>query len=322
MMNSRRIGDIELIQIIEFSGPTHDADWMLPGLPPAALRANASWLNPGFWIPSTNRLVFTMQLWLLKAGDRIIVIDTGVGNAKMRPSPYQSMINTPVLDWLAAVGAPPDKVTDVVHTHLHGDHVGWDTRQKDGRWTPTFSNATYYIPKDDWGAYRPRYDAGDQNLLGGSFADSIMPVAEAGLVRFFGDDDEIADCLLAHAAPGHSPGQVMLSLRHGDQHCIFSGDVLHSPMQVLFPDVNSRWCELPDVARATRHKLLADAAAADATIFPAHAAGLHGWKVARRGEAYSVTVADAAPSLVPLTTEGSSGPSTLGACLTRSARSR
>jgi hypothetical protein len=94
-----------------------------------------------------------------------------------------------------------------------------------------------------------------------------MPVAEAGLVRFFGDDDEIADCLLAHAAPGHSPGQVMLSLRHGDQHCIFSGDVLHSPMQVLFPDVNSRWCELPDVARATRHKLLADAAAATRRSF-------------------------------------------------------
>jgi glyoxylase-like metal-dependent hydrolase (beta-lactamase superfamily II) len=322
MMNSRRIGDIELIQIIEFSGPTHDADWMLPGLPHAALRANASWLNPGFWIPSTNRLVFTMQLWLLKASDRIIVIDTGVGNAKMRPSPYQSMINTPVLDWLAAVGAPPDKVTHVVHTHLHGDHVGWDTRQEDGRWTPTFPNATYCIPKDDWGAYRPRYDAGDQNLLGGSFADSIMPVAEAGLVRFFGDDDEIAGCLLAHAAPGHSPGQVTLSLRHGDQHCIFSGDVLHSPMQVLFPDVNSRWCELPDVARATRHKLLADAAAANATIFPAHAAGLHGWKVSRRGEGYSVTVADAAPSLVPLTTEGTSSPSTVGACLTHSARSR
>jgi glyoxylase-like metal-dependent hydrolase (beta-lactamase superfamily II) len=313
---------MEIVQIIEFSGPTHDADWMLPGLSQAALRANASWLTPSFWIESTNRLVFTMQLWLLKASDRIVVIDTGVGNAKMRPSPYQSMINTPVMDWLEAVGAPPDKITHVVHTHLHGDHVGWNTRQEDGRWQPTFPNATYYVPSDDWRAYKSRYDAGEQDLLGGSFADSVMPIAQAGLMRLFGDGDEIADCLRVHAAPGHSPGQVMLALRQSDQHCIFSGDVLHSPMQVLFPDVNSRWCELPDVARATRHKLLADAAATNATIFPAHAAGLHGWNVARRGEGYSVTVADAAPSLVPPTAERSSGPSTLGACLTRSARSR
>jgi glyoxylase-like metal-dependent hydrolase (beta-lactamase superfamily II) len=121
-----------------------------------------------------------------------------------------------------------------------------------------------------------------------------MPVAEAGLTRLFGHGDEIADCLLACAAPGHSPGQVTLSLRHGGRHCIFSGDVLHSPMQVSFPDVNSRWCEMPDIARATRHKLLADAAANDTTIFPAHATGLEGWHVARRGEGYSVTIADAA----------------------------
>src|SRR5262249_22881563 len=147
-----------------------------------------------------------------------------------------------------------------------------------------------YLPKDDWGAYKPRHDAGEQGLLGGSFADSIVPVAEEGLVRLFGDGDEIADCLLAQAAPGHSPGQVTLSLCHGDRHCIFSGDVLHSPMQVLFPEINSRWCELPDVARATRHKLLAEAAANDATIFPAHAPGLHGWQVVRRGEGYNVTI--------------------------------
>jgi glyoxylase-like metal-dependent hydrolase (beta-lactamase superfamily II) len=293
MMNSRRVGDVELIQIIEFSGPTHDADWMLPDMPQAALHANASWLAPNFWIPATNRLVFTMQLWLLKASDRIILIDTGVGNSKMRPSPHQSMINTPVVDWLEAVGAAPDNVTHVVHTHLHGDHVGWNTRQKDGRWIPTFPNATYYLPKDDWGVYKLRYDAGEQGLLGGSFADSVMPVAEEGLVRLFGGGDEIADCLLAHAAPGHSPGQVMLSLHHGDQRCIFSGDVLHSPIQVLYPDINSRWCELPDVARATRHRLLVEAAANDATIFPAHAWGMCGWQVTRRGEAYDVTIADA-----------------------------
>jgi glyoxylase-like metal-dependent hydrolase (beta-lactamase superfamily II) len=278
MMNARRIGDIELVQIVEFSGPTHDAGWMLPDLPHAALEANAAWLSPSYWIPTTNRLVFTMQLFVLKSRDRIVLIDTGVGNGKTRPSPYQTMINAPVIDWLEAVNAAPDKVTDVVHTHLHGDHVGWNTRAVDGRWEPTFPNAAYHLPCGDWDAYRTRYDQGEHDVLGGSFEDSILPVARAGLTRLFDGGDEVAGVLHAASAPGHSPGQVTLSFAQGGETFIFTGDVLHSPMQVLLPEVNSRWCEIPDEARATRLALLERAATGNTTLFPAHAVGLHGCK--------------------------------------------
>jgi glyoxylase-like metal-dependent hydrolase (beta-lactamase superfamily II) len=160
MLYSRRIGAIELFQITEFTGPTHDAQWMLPGLSRETLDAHVSWLSPGFWLPHTNRLIFTMQLFVLKMSDRIIIIDTGVGNHKTRRAGSHHMLNTPMSEWLEGIGAEPDKVTHVVQTHLHGDHVGWNTSMVDGRWEPFFPNATYYFPVTDFAVFKSRYESG------------------------------------------------------------------------------------------------------------------------------------------------------------------
>jgi glyoxylase-like metal-dependent hydrolase (beta-lactamase superfamily II) len=288
MMNSRSLdGKTDLVQIIEFHGPTHDAQWMLPDASRAMFEANAALLADHFWMPRTNRLVFTYQLWLLKMSDAIVLIDTGCGNHKERLSPYQNMINTPVLDWLDAVGAPPDKVTHVLHTHLHSDHVGWNTRLLDGRWVPTFPNATYYMPKLDYELFkfgRPR--SMEPQMYQRVIADSVAPVFEAGLTRFIDDGDEVAG-LVASAAPGHTPGHLTYALRRGGDEVIFSGDVFHSPFQVLFPAVNSCWCEDQDMARRTRHALLHRAAASGATIMPAHAKNLCGWRVGRTADGFS-----------------------------------
>ncbi len=301
MINSRRIGDVELIQIVEFIGPTHDLEWMLPGMPRSALEANASWLEPNFWMGRTNRLVFSMQLWVLKARDRIILIDTGVGNGKRRASPHQTMLNTPALDWLEAIGARPEKVTHVVHTHLHGDHVGWDTRDDGGRWVPTFPNATYFAPAAEWTNFKARHDAGELGVHDGPFVDSVLPIAAAGLLRLFVPGEEVAGCLMPAAAPGHTFGQVTLAFRHAGEHCIFSADVLHSPMQLRFPDINSRWCEYPDAARATRRALIDEAATTGATIYPAHAIGVEGWQIVRQADGYALQIGDAAPMPPKLT---------------------
>jgi len=289
MMNSRSLGgQINLIQIIEFHGPTHDAQWMLPDTSRQLFDANASWLTDHFWMPRTNRLVFTYQLWLLKMTDAIVLIDTGCGNHKERLSPYQNKINTPVIDWLEAVGAPAEKVTHVLHTHLHADHVGWNTHLVDGRWVPTFPNATYYMPKLDYELFRlKRARRMGPEMYDGVLADSVTPIIEAGLARFVKAGDEIAG-LVAIAAPGHTPGQLAYALRHCGDEIIFSGDVLHSPIQVPFPDINSRWCEDQEQARVTRHLLLGRAAATGATLIPAHAIGLAGWRIGRADDRFSI----------------------------------
>lgn len=288
MLNSRRFGSAELLQIIELHGPTHGADWMLPGVSQEALNENAASLCPDYWMPATNRLVFTFQVRVLKVGGRVIVIDTGVGNHKQRASSSQNMINTPTIDWLKAIGAGPERVTDVVNTHLHGDHVGWNTRLLAGQWVPTFPNATYHLPQRDWAAFKSRYDAEPQAPFSLPIGDSVLPIVEAGLARFVVPGDEVAGCLIALAAPGHTPGHMAYLFHDNGTQIIFSGDVIYSPIQLQYPDLNSRWCEQPDIARKTRLGLLRQAAAAQATLLPAHIKSLDGWRVRETAGSFAV----------------------------------
>jgi glyoxylase-like metal-dependent hydrolase (beta-lactamase superfamily II) len=289
MMAQRSLGrGADLVEIIEFHAPTHDAQWMLPDATPQILRANAQVMRDHFWVARTNRLIFTYQLWLLRMRDAVVLVDTGCGNHKDRVSPYQNHINTPVLDWLEAAGTPAEAVTHVLHTHLHSDHVGWNTRLVGGAWVPTFPNATYYMPKLDYDLFSERRarSMGPEMYLP-VFADSVVPVVQAGLTRFVAPGDEIAG-LVASATPGHTPGHIAYTLRHNGEEIIFAGDVLHSPVQVVCPHINSRWCEDQDLARATRLSLLQHAAASGAAIIPAHAKGLHGWRVGRHGDSFSI----------------------------------
>jgi glyoxylase-like metal-dependent hydrolase (beta-lactamase superfamily II) len=289
MMFSRPLGGgTELVEIVEFHGPTHDAQWMLPDAPPRVLHANVSLLRDRFWTPRTNRLVFTYQLWLLKMRDAIVVIDTGCGNHKDRVSPYQNKINTPVIDWLEAVGAPPGTVTHVLHTHLHSDHVGWNTLLVDGRWAPTFPNATYYMPELDYRLFSTRQALSMKpEMYDAVIADSVDPVVQAGLARFIKPGDEVAG-LVASATPGHTPGHLTYTFRLGGDEIIFAGDVLHSPVQVICPHLNTRWCEDQQQARESRHALLCHAANNDAAVIPAHAQGVHGWRIGKSKEGFSI----------------------------------
>lgn len=291
MMFSRSLGGgAELIEIVEFEGPTHDAQWMLPDATPKMLAADLPRLKSRFWTPRTNRLVFTYQLWLLKTREAIVLIDTGCGNHKNRVSPYQNHINTPVIDWLDALGAAAEDVTHVIHTHLHSDHVGWNTQLVDGRWMPTFPNATYYMPKLDYDLFRGRSAlAMKPEMYDPVMADSVNPVMESGLAKFVAPGDEIAG-LVAIATPGHTPGHIAYLFKHRGEEIIFAGDVVHSPVQVSFPQVNSRWCEDQTGARRSRHVLLCYAAERDAAILPAHARGLHGWHIGQGKEGFSVAI--------------------------------
>ncbi len=272
MIQSRMIGDVKVTRVLEYTGPTHAPGFLLPDLEAGALERNASWLAPEHWVPHMNKIVLTVQLWVVHAGPHVIVVDTGVGNAKPRPGlARMHMLNTLVPEWMEAAGAHPDKVTHVALTHLHLDHVGWCTRWQDGRWTPTFPNATYYMPRDDFlFCESGRNKVEGMDVFGDAFHDSVMPIVDAGLARMIGPGDEIADCLLAEDASGHSPGQVTYRVRSQGEEAIFSGDVLHNVMQIVRPEVNSGYCIWPDAARAARMRLLEAASQRNALILPVH----------------------------------------------------
>src|SRR4051812_20071621 len=136
VIHHHAIGDAKITGVIEYSGPTHAPEFLYPAVSKperdAVLKANASWLAPNHYVPHMDRLIVTIQLWVLHAGGNVILIDTGVGNRKSRTAAARmDQLNTLVMPWLEAAGAGPEQVTHVVMTHLHTDHVGWNTVEKD-----------------------------------------------------------------------------------------------------------------------------------------------------------------------------------------------
>jgi len=287
MIQSRQIGDVRITRVLEYAAPTHPPEFLFPDLPQTQLDADAAWLAPDHYIAPMNRLIVTIQLWVVHAGDKVIVVDTGVGNLKPRAAARMNMLNGLVLPWLEAAGAGREQVTHVVHTHLHSDHIGWNTLWSDGRWEPTFPKARYLVPKTDFDHCEAMLARGPNPLIDQSFADSLHPVIEAGLADFIGDDDrEVAGLLGVEPVPGHSPGMLSYRLRSGGQEAIFSADVMHSPLQIAHPQLNTAYCELPEIARATRLALLNRAADREALIMPMHFGAPHCGYVRRQGEGF------------------------------------
>jgi glyoxylase-like metal-dependent hydrolase (beta-lactamase superfamily II) len=244
MIHHHTIGDARITGVIEYSGPTHPPDFLYPAIEKAerdrVLKANASWLAPNHYVPEMDRLIVTIQLWVLKVGGNVIVIDTGVGNRKPRPAERMDRLNTLVMPWLEAAGAGREQVTHVVMTHLHTDHVGWNTEQQNDAWAPTFPKARYLIPQTEFDYWKALYDKGDTGVNGGAFADSVLPILDAGLGEFMDGTKDVAGCLTPEPVPGHAPGMLSFRLRAGGEEGIFCADVMHNPIQVVRPDWNDR----------------------------------------------------------------------------------
>jgi glyoxylase-like metal-dependent hydrolase (beta-lactamase superfamily II) len=270
MIYSRHVGKAKIYNIIEYSGPTHAADFVFPALDVKEIKPHLSWLAPHHYNVKLERFIVAMQLWVMHIDNKVIVIDLGVGNHKKRASERMNMLNTLTPLWLAAAGADPQSVTHVVVTHFHPDHVGWGTRMDNGKWVPTFPNARHLMPRVDFDLALAAYKNGDKGVISGSFEDSVLPLYEAGLIDFIDDGDLVAGCLEAEIMPGHTPGSIHFRLRSEGKEAIFAGDVMHSPLQIAMPHINT-WIDAhAEQARASRALFLKRAAERHALIMPVH----------------------------------------------------
>lgn len=241
------------------------------------LDRHLGWLVPNHYDPATDRVISSVHSWLIRLGSTTILLDCCAGNHKERPwTPRFHQLDTPFLSRLRAAGAEPEDIDIVMCTHLHADHVGWNTMLRDGRWVPTFPNARYLFSKIDdayWDARKNPAMAGDPRSA--TYVDSVLPIVEAKQATLVGDGYQISDRLTVRAAPGHTPGHMVMELNEPNERATFCGDVIHHAIQIYAPHWNHMADENPELAASTRRRLLENCAETGAVLFPTHFGAPH-----------------------------------------------
>ena len=283
-MTSWRIGDVRITRIVEIEA-TGGSRFILPDATPEAVQP-CRWLHPHF-IDDRGRLRMSVHALVIDTPSRRIMVDTCIGNDKERSIPAWSRLHGPFLEDLAAAGCPPDSIDVVLCTHLHVDHVGWNTTLVGGRWTPTFPRARYLIGRTEleyWGSRREDDDHGR------AYADSVRPVLDAGLVDLVGVDHQVCDEVELVPTRGHTPGHVSVRVASRGEEALITGDFLHHPCQMARLD----WCSTADYDREratqTRHDVLGRLAGTRTLLIGTHFATPAAGRVEREGDAFRLAV--------------------------------
>jgi glyoxylase-like metal-dependent hydrolase (beta-lactamase superfamily II) len=285
------VGDATVLRIGELDA-TPALQGLIAELNPAEL-SGAAWLTPHF-VDRAGRLRGLVQAFVIVIAGKVIVVDPGVGNGKKRTAvPGWSDLATTFLDRLASAGVDPSQVDYVVNTHLHFDHVGWHTRLVDGTWQPTFPSARHVMSAEEFAYWQtgPANEIGDQ-LAG--FADSVLPVYEAGLVDLVADDHHVSDGVRLMPSPGHTPHHVSILIESNGQSAVISGDVMHHPSQIAYP----RWGAVsdfdPEQARVSRVGFVEQFADTDTLVVGTHFPDPVAGRIRRDGSGFRLVSADEA----------------------------
>ena len=287
MMHGGTVGGIVWHRVVETEGPEFAPGFLLPDASPEALAPHRGWLEPRFLDPVSGKLVLAVQSYLLRTSRHVVLVDSCVGNGKERRfhAPWSRRASPEWLDRLAALGAAPEDVDFVLCTHLHADHVGWNTRLVDGRWTPTFPNARYVFARTELEYWLALNEKG-KKYSDGCIEDSVLPVIEAGQAEIVADDHALDDEIRLRPSPGHTPGHVCIELASGGRRAVLSGDVCHTPLQCREPGWSAVGCADRAQSAATRRAFLDAHCETDVLVMTAHFPSPSTGYVRRMGEAF------------------------------------
>ena len=281
-----KLGPATVERVVDLDPFALGLSFLFPAARLDDLRSHAALLAPDHVDFETGDLLLAVQSFVLRVNGLTILIDSCVGEGKERArrKDWHRRTGAGYLQALAAAGVTPADVDIVLCTHLHADHVGWNTRLENGRWIPTFPRARYMIGDAELTAWQVEEALAPGVANHGAYADSVLPVIEAGLVETVTDGFEITRGLTVLPLPGHSPGQIGLDLDYGEsRHALFCGDAIHSPVQVFRPEWTSAFCSNPEQAVASRMGLLERAAQDGSLIAPSHIRNAMGFRVERCG---------------------------------------
>jgi len=269
-MKNLAVGNISISRVVETEGPFLQPQQLLPDSTAEVIESHKHWLAPHFLAPD-GMFVMSIHTYVLQTKHHTILVDTCIGNDKERSLfPAWSRMQGPYLQNLEQLaGVKPEQVDYVLCTHLHVDHVGWNTRLVDGRWVPTFPKAKYLFARKEWEYWKGEYEAG-RDAGDGAIADSVLPIVEAGKAVLVEGDHAIDDEVWLDPTPGHTPGHVCVHVKSGGKEAIMTGDMMHHPVQCAEPQWSSGFCTDPEQSRQTRRAFLDRYADSGVTILAAH----------------------------------------------------
>ena len=280
-------GPFHIQRIIETERELQPVSFVLKNVTDEQFAQTVSGQDARFSDPVAGMLVLCFQSFLIRTGSANILVDTCVGNDKDRPflEPWHRL-RTPWLKRLAEAGVSPEDIDFVCCTHLHADHVGWNTRLQDGRWVPTFPNARYLFARKEVEYWESLQSDDPDNLFRYAWQDSVLPVVAAGQATLVDSDHEIHEGIQIVDAHGHTPGNVIIALDDGSQKAVMSGDVMHHPVQIERPQWSSEFCVDPEHANRTRRALLEQLSDTGTVLLAAHFPTPRGMHIVSQGDGF------------------------------------
>jgi glyoxylase-like metal-dependent hydrolase (beta-lactamase superfamily II) len=277
-------GDFAIHRIVEQELPLIPAREFLPDLTPELLAENRGWMKKAGAIDADDKLILCFQSYVIETPHHTILIDSCIGNDKPRPGAanWDMKTDDTYMRGLAAAGLSVGDIDFVMCTHLHVDHVGWNTRLENGRWVPTFPKARYVFGKseyDYWFAQNAKSDVGP-------FADSVLPVVEAKKAEMVTNDFAIGDHTRILPTPGHTPGHIAFAFGKGKDDAVFAGDLMHSPLQTLHPELSPKFDFDREQSAVTRRSFLERYCDTDTLCCTAHFPSPSSGKIKRKGNGF------------------------------------
>jgi glyoxylase-like metal-dependent hydrolase (beta-lactamase superfamily II) len=278
------VGDLTIHRVVEQETTFLPALDLMPGLTPEVLSENRAWMRQANALDEQDTLILCFQSYVIKTPHHTILVDSCIGNDKPRPQrPNWNMkTDDTYLSGLNAAGFSIDDIDFVMCTHLHVDHVGWNTRMENGRWVPTFPKARYVFARQEFDYWT------EQNAKGPvpPFVDSVLPVVEAKRHEIVGNDHQIGDHVRILPTPGHTPGHVAFTFGRGKDDAVFSGDLMHSPIQTLYPEMSVKFDVDQAQAATTRRSFLERYCDTDTLCCTAHFPSPSVGKIRRKGNGF------------------------------------
>jgi glyoxylase-like metal-dependent hydrolase (beta-lactamase superfamily II) len=282
-----RVGDVDIARIVEVYGFEDDISMLLPDATPQFVQ-QFGWLLPHFATPD-GRMIISFQCFVLRSQGRTAMIDTCIGNDRRREFEVFCNMRNTFLEDLRSAGFPPSEVTDVLCTHLHFDHVGWNTQLVGGKWVPTFPQARYLFGRREWQHWKHLRDTNGYHHMD-HLQDSIDPILDAGLEEFIDPDFRLTDEVSLIATPGHTPGHVSVLIDSRGEQAVITGDLMHNPIQIAVPATEARFDMDKPLAASTRRDFVQRFCNTRTLIIGTHFAEPTAGHIVRNGEAWKLQV--------------------------------